>query len=165
MPGRTARSRSSTPAIACSTTAQSWAWRHIGPILSSVVPAFITPKRLTRPKVGRKPTRPQRIDGDRIDPPVSVPIAKATRPAAVAAPGPADDPLDPSSGFHGLLVRPPAHWSPKAISPVVSLATSTAPAAASRSTTAASKSNTWSCVGGAPHRVGAPLAAMMSFTP
>jgi hypothetical protein len=31
---------------------QSCAWRQIGPILSSVLPAVITPARLTRPKVG-----------------------------------------------------------------------------------------------------------------
>src|SRR5262245_15843804 len=105
----TARSRASGPAIALSTIMQSCAWRHIGPILSSVLPAVITPARLTRPKVGRSPTIPHRTAGDRIEPPVSVPIANATRPAAVAAAEPADDPLDPCSRFHGLLVRPPAH--------------------------------------------------------
>src|SRR5262245_22200226 len=109
MSDATARSRLSGPAIARSTMAQSWACRHIGPILSSVVPAAITPLRLTRPNVGRRPTMPQRTEGERIEPPVSLPMAKPTRPAAVAAPDPADDPLDPSAGFHGLLVRPPAH--------------------------------------------------------
>ncbi len=44
-----------------------------------------------------------------IEPRVSVPIAKPTRPAAVADPGPAEEPLDPCSGFHGLRVRPPNH--------------------------------------------------------
>ena len=44
-----------------------------------------------------------------MEPPVSVPMAKPTRPAAGAAPEPAEEPLDPSSGFHGLLVRPPNH--------------------------------------------------------
>jgi len=97
---------------------------------------------------------PQRTAGDRIDPPVSVPIEKPTSPAAVAAPGPADEPLEPSSGFQGLLVRPPAHWSPKAISPVVSLATSTAPAACRRFTTVASSSKVCRSNGGAPRRVG-----------
>src|SRR6185503_5748599 len=105
----TARSAGSGPAIACSTIMQSWAWRHIGPILSSVLPAVITPARLTRPKVGRSPTMPHRTAGERIEPPVSLPIAKPTSPAAVAAAEPADDPLDPCCRFHGLLVRPPAH--------------------------------------------------------
>jgi hypothetical protein len=47
-------------------------------------------------------------DGEMMDPRVSVPIEKPTSPAAVAEPGPADDPLDPprcgSSGFHGFFV-------------------------------------------------------------
>jgi hypothetical protein len=40
-------------------------------------------------------------------PPVSLPTAKATNPAAVAAPGPALDPDDPSSSSHGFMVWPP----------------------------------------------------------
>ena len=40
-------------------------------------------------------------------PPVSLPIAKATNPAAVAAPGPALEPDDPSSSNHGFIVCPP----------------------------------------------------------
>ncbi|MFO0636204.1 MAG: hypothetical protein U0168_25505 [Nannocystaceae bacterium] len=42
---------------------------------------------------------PQRIDGDTIEPRVSLPIANVTSPAAVAAAGPALDPLAPSCGF------------------------------------------------------------------
>ena len=60
------------------------------------------------------------------------------------------------------------HGGVKAVAAVATTptpTTSTALAAASRSTTAASWSITWSCIGGAPQRVGAPLAAMMSFTP
>src|SRR6185295_1881744 len=101
------------------------------------------PKRLTRPKVGRRPVTPHVTEGPRIDPPVSDPIANATPPAAVALAGPADDPLDPSLGFHGLFVRPPNHRSPWMRSPVVSLATSTAPASRSNRTTVASVSITW----------------------
>ena len=44
-----------------------------------------------------------------LEPPVSVPMEKPTKPAAVAAPDPAEDPLEPTSGFHGLLVLPPNH--------------------------------------------------------
>ena len=40
-----------------------------------------------------------------IEPSVSVPIEKPTRPAAVAAPGPADDPLELRSMFHGIVRR------------------------------------------------------------
>ena len=126
----------------------------MGPILSSENPAAITPVRGTRPKVGRRPTTPQRIEGERMDPPVSVPIANPTSPPPAADPEPADEPLEPSSGFHGLFVRPPNQLWPNASSPVVSLATSTAPAASSRSTTAASVSMTWSSKTPAPQVVG-----------
>ena len=57
-----------------------------------------------RPSVGRRPVTPQRADGPRIEPLVSVPIENATRPAAVADPGPADDPPDPWVVSHGLYV-------------------------------------------------------------
>ncbi len=110
----------------------------MGPTLSRLQLTGMTPCRLTRPKVGRRPVTPQVRDGPTIEPSVSVPMEKATRPAAVAAAGPADEPPDPSSGLQGLRVRPPNHRSPRAISPVVSLATSTAPASESRRTTVAS---------------------------
>ena len=92
----------------------------------------IAPARLTRPKVGRRPLTPQRVAGDTIEPQVSEPIEKPTRPAAVAEPGPADEPLDPCSVFHGLRVFSPYQTSPQARAPRVSLATSTAPASSSR---------------------------------
>src|SRR5271155_4208746 len=97
-----------------------------------------------RPKVGRSPVTPQRPDGLRIDPLVSVPIANPTHPAAVADPGPADDPLDPSSRFQGFLVCPPNQRSPDASSPEASLASSTAPASRNITTTLASSSIIWS---------------------
>src|SRR6185436_18042385 len=96
----------------------------------------IAPYRLTRPYVGRKPVTPQRDEGETIEPRVSVPIEKPTRPAAVAAAGPADDPLEPtrsSSGCHGLRVTPPTHFPPWASAPMESFATSTAPVARRRS--------------------------------
>ena len=65
-----------------------------------------------RPNVGRRPARPQRADGLRIDPLVSVPMPKPTQPAAVADEGPADDPLEPCVGSHGLFVCPPNQLSP-----------------------------------------------------
>src|SRR5687768_14734371 len=96
------------------------------------------PCRLIRPYVGRRPTTPQVLAGETIEPPVSVPTANPTRPAAVADAGPADDPLAPRSGFHGLRVRARNHRSPTASSPVDSLATSTAPASRRRTTAVAS---------------------------
>jgi hypothetical protein len=73
-----------------------------------------------------------------IEPRVSVPIAKTTSPAAVAEPGPAEDPLDPRSMFHGFFVWPRNHRSPCASAPIDSFATRTAPASRSRSMTVAS---------------------------
>jgi hypothetical protein len=69
------------------------------------------PVRGTRPNVGLSPVVPQRCDGEVMEPSVSVPIAKAHRPAAVAEADPAEDPLDPSFRFHGLRVRPPYQTS------------------------------------------------------
>src|SRR5437773_7114974 len=118
-----------------------------------------------RPYVGRRPTAPQVCAGEMIEPPVSVPTANATSPAAVAAAGPADDPLDPCSTFHGLRVRPANHTSPYASSPVDSLATSTAPASRSRSTTVASADGIWFSYGFAPQVVLIPFVAKRSLMP
>ena len=51
------------------------------------------PCREIRPMVVFSPRTPQNAAGIRIDPPVSVPIANGTMPAATAA---ADPPLDPA---------------------------------------------------------------------
>src|SRR5688572_17118423 len=97
----------------------------------------MAPLRLTRPKVGRNPVTPQRVEGDTIEPSVSVPIAKATNPALVAEADPAEEPLDPCFRFHGFLVTPPYQISPMAKAPIVSLTTRTAPASISFFTTVA----------------------------
>jgi hypothetical protein len=55
----------------------------------------IAPVRGTRPNVGRRPVVPTRVEGDEMEPRVSLPIAKATHPAATALAEPADEPLDP----------------------------------------------------------------------
>ena len=133
----------SKPWIAWNTSAASDARRAIGPSLSIVHESAIAPRRLTRPNVGRRLEQPQRDEGERIEPQVSEPIAKATQPDATAAAGPAEEPLEPCSSFQGLRVRPPNHSSSIASSPSESLATRTAPAASSFSTTAASASKTW----------------------
>ena len=92
--------------------------------------------------MGRNPTVPQAWLGEMIDPSVSVPSVKPTSPAAVAAAGPALDPLDVCSVFHGVFVMPLNHRPPCASAPIESLAISTAPALRSRSTTVASFSAT-----------------------
>src|ERR1035441_10753442 len=82
----------------------------------------IAPYRLMRPYVGRSPTVPQAWLGEMIDPSVSVPSAKPTRPAAVDAAEPALDPLDVCSVFHGVFVMPLNHRPPCASAPIESLA-------------------------------------------
>src|SRR5687768_6083718 len=108
----TARSTVSGPWITEKTSAQSSALRHIGPILSIVQVSAMPPVRATRPKVGRKPEIPQTVAGDVIDPLVSVPMPKGTQPAAVADADPAEEPLEPLAGSHGLRVRSPYQMSP-----------------------------------------------------
>src|SRR5262245_5768485 len=113
--------------MACRTSIASSTPRVIGPSLSRDQQSVIAPVRGTRPKVGRRPVRPQRILGPIMLPPVSLPIENATKPAAVAAPGPALDPDDPSSSNHGFIVWPPNQISLSASAPRLNLATSTAP--------------------------------------
>src|ERR1700736_1600830 len=67
-------------------------------------------------------------------PPVSLPTANPTNPAATAAPGPALEPEEASSGSHGFIVWPPNQISLSASAPRLSFATSTAPASFSRLT-------------------------------
>src|SRR6201997_320498 len=100
-------SPASGPEIACNTSNASSTPRVIGPSLSSDQHKVIAPVRGTRPYVGRNPVTPQRMLGAIMLPPVSLPMAKATSPAAVAAPGPALDPEAPSAGSHGFMVWPP----------------------------------------------------------
>ncbi len=114
----------------------------------------MAPWRLTAPKVGRSPVTPQRVAGETMEPQVSLPMAKPTSPAAVAAPGPAEEPLEPCSRFQGFFVLPPNQTSPQARAPSVSLATRTAPASSRRRTTVASSASCWSLYGIAPQVVG-----------
>src|ERR1043166_1262341 len=139
--------------------------RVIGPSLSRDQQSVIAPVRATRPKVGRRPVTPQRIAGLTIEPPVSLPTEKATRAAAVAAPGPALDPDAPSSRSHGFIVWPPNQMSFKASAPSESFATITAPAALRRLTTAESAEGTRLRNGSAPYVVGMSFVSSRSLTP
>ncbi len=112
----------------------------MGPTLSRLQLKVMPPALLTRPNVGRKPVAPQVDDGEMMEPQVSVPIAKGTRPATVAEAEPAEEPDEPKRRFQGLLVRPPYQRSPMAKAPKVNLATSTAPASRSLLYTVASSS-------------------------
>src|SRR5664279_677440 len=108
--------------MASSTSAQSSTERQIGPSLSMVQERAMAPVRGTRPKVGRRPVQPQRVLGEAMEPRVSDPIEKATQPDAVADAGPAEEPLDPCSVFHGLRVLPPNQPSSMASAPRVNFA-------------------------------------------
>src|ERR1700683_3378974 len=134
--GTLATSPASDPEIACSTSIASSTPRVIGPSLSSDQHSVIAPVRGTRPYVGRSPVTPQRMLGLTMLPPVSLPIEKPTRPAAVAEPGPALEPDAPSSRSHGFIVWPPNHTSLSASAPRLSFAIRTAPASCRRCTTA-----------------------------
>src|ERR1700722_19176879 len=123
----------------------------MGPSLSIVQLNAIAPVRGTIPKLGLSPEQPQRVEGEEIDPSVSEPSAKPTQPAATALADPADDPLEPRAGFHGLRVRPPNHLSPMASAPRENFATSTAPASSRRWTTVASSLNVCCSKPPAPH--------------
>src|ERR1700732_2648415 len=137
--------------MALKTSAQSSAERHIGPTVSCVHARAIAPYRLTRPNVGRMPVSPFRADGEMTDPPVSGPTENATSPAAVAEPGPAEEPEASCWVFQGFRVTPPNHWAVSASAPDESFATRMAPASLSLVYTVASVSMTWSLKGEAPH--------------
>ena len=68
---------------------------HIGPAVSWVWEMGMIPVRLINPTVGFMPTIPFALEGQVIEPLVSVPIASAQRLAETAAPDPELDP-------HGL---------------------------------------------------------------
>ena len=91
------------------------------------------------------PVRPQNAAGCRIEPPVSVPVAAGARRAATSAALPPEEPPGTRSVSHGLATGPCTLFSfdePIANSSMFALPRVTAPAAARRSTTVASKGET-----------------------
>jgi hypothetical protein len=76
--------------------------RASGPTQSRVVRAGRTPVRLTRPNEGFSPYTPQHAAGMRMEPPVSLPSAKSTRPAATATAEPLEEPPGTRPGARGL---------------------------------------------------------------
>src|SRR5579864_193126 len=70
------------------------------------------PARLSSPSVGLMPTRPFALEGDTMEPSVSVPMATAARLAAIAAPEPELDPEVFRSSAYGFLARPPRPLQP-----------------------------------------------------
>src|SRR3954466_7342505 len=151
--GTVETSLESAPEMACRTSSVSSTPRAIGPSLSRDQQSVMAPARETRPKVGLRPVQPHRIEGATMLPSVSLPIEKPTRPAAVAAPGPALDPEEPSTRSQGFMVWPPNQMSLRARAPRLSFAISTAPASCSFLTTDASCLGTRPWNGSAPYVV------------
>src|SRR5690606_16635222 len=92
------------------------------------------------------PLTPQSAAGWRTDPPVSVPVAPMTKPAATAAADPPDEPPGTAETSQGLRAGPKAEFSlpePMANSSQLSLPSGTAPACCRRLTTVASKGLTY----------------------
>src|SRR2546421_12712974 len=81
---------------------QSSTVRVIGDTVSIVHASGTTLWLLTRPIVGRIPTIPFTDDGNRIEPPVSVPSAPRQVRAATAAPEPPLEPAGERSRVQGL---------------------------------------------------------------
>src|SRR5580692_12235264 len=82
--------------------------RAIGPAVSWAAEIGTMPDRLTRPRVGLMPTTPQALDGQTIEPSVSVPTAIGARPAATPTAEPELDPDGLRSSACGLAVCPPS---------------------------------------------------------
>src|SRR3546814_11173506 len=68
------------------------------------------PNRETVPYVGLMPLTPHKAAGWRTEPPVSVPVAAMTRPAATALADPPEDPPGIMVGSHGFLAGPKAEF-------------------------------------------------------
>src|SRR5829696_3473205 len=104
------------------------------------------PLRLTRPYVGFSPAMPQAAAGERIEPPVSVPIVAGANPAATAAAEPDDEPDGSCARFQGLRAggaKTSHEGPPWANSHVVFLPRRMPPPALSRAATVASAGGTW----------------------
>src|SRR3954447_12512130 len=102
--------------MAPSRTAASRTLRAMGPAVSWLTEMGMIPARLTSPTVGLTPTTPHTVDGEMIEPLVSVPIAAAQSPAATAAAEPELEPDGLRSKAWGFFVRPP-----RALQPLVEL--------------------------------------------
>src|SRR5690348_7720474 len=92
--------------MAASTRPQQSALRAMGPILSMDQAMVMTPRRLTRPKLGRIPEMPHQLVGQMIEPRVSDPKAKAASAADTMAPEPLEEPQVQSLVFQGLRQGP-----------------------------------------------------------
>src|SRR6266581_2667703 len=131
------------------------------------------PAPSTRPSVGFTPTSEQALDGQTIDPSVSVPIPTAAKFAAIDAPVPELEPQGLRSSAYGF-----AHCPPRALQPLddwldrmfahserLVLPRITAPAARSRAISGASRGGVTPASASDPAVViMRSTVAMLSFT-
>ena len=111
--GRLMASRSLGPAPACRNSRTSSTVRASGPKWWMVSNCVGRKSSGIRPKLGLRPTTPDHDAGMRTEPPMSVPSARGTHPAATAAPEPPEEPPGERSVFHGLRVTPQRRESVK----------------------------------------------------
>src|SRR5258707_7324634 len=98
--------------MAPSSAAASATVRAIGPAVSWLCAIGTIPLRLRSPSVGLIHTSELLLDGDTIDPSVSVPTAAAARFAAAATPEPELEPDGLRSRAYGFFVCPPRPLQP-----------------------------------------------------
>src|SRR3990167_7448195 len=84
----------------------------IGPAVSWLGEMGTMPSCGITPTVGLKPTRPLTLEGQMIEPLVSVPTPPAAREAAMAAPVPELEPQGLRSSMWGLRTCPPTEDQP-----------------------------------------------------
>src|SRR4051795_4602667 len=104
-------SAGSWPAMTSCSSAASMTVRAHGPAWSRLLENATSPKRLTPPYVGFTPTVPVTAAGCRIEPPVSVPIARGAWYDARAALEPPPEPPGVRVRSQGLWLGPNAECS------------------------------------------------------
>ncbi|MCY1535037.1 hypothetical protein D9M68_704250 [compost metagenome] len=132
------------------------------PMVSSDSQVSFMPSRNTRPTLGLNPTTPQYAAGRIIEPPVCVPRAAGTMPAATAAAEPLEEPPGVCASAWGLRVGPGVL---KANSAVTVLPTGIAPAARNMPTLQASNAALPAVKAGAPKPVGISATSITSLMP
>src|SRR5262249_7575661 len=105
-------SRESIPVMSPKRIAASVTVRAIGPAVSWLCASGIIPERLTKPSVGLIPTIPFAVDGQTMEPSVSVPIAAAHKFAETATPEPELEPQGLRVRLYGLRTKPPRPLHP-----------------------------------------------------
>src|SRR4051812_2202786 len=157
--------RGSRPSSTSKPSTQSATVRAIGPQWSSVSVFGWIPAVSTSPNVGFRPTMPQADAGTRTEPPVSVPGARSTSPAASATADPEEEPPGIRDSSCGLRTGGrPGVWPiiPQASWCMASLPTTVAPASRWRRTLVASTVQC-SCRNGAPESRSIPATEKQSL--